>query len=64
VFCLIDDWLASQPQRLRQRGPQPRMAPVLGRLVADEIATGEPARAAGAVSAWPFAERARLMGLV
>jgi Transposase DDE domain len=26
VFCLIDDWLASQPQRLRQRGPRPTLA--------------------------------------
>jgi hypothetical protein len=26
VFCLIDDWLTSQPQRLRQRGPQPILA--------------------------------------
>jgi Transposase DDE domain len=26
VFCLIDDWLASQPQRLRQRGPHPTLA--------------------------------------
>jgi hypothetical protein len=26
VFCLIDDWLASQPQRLRQRGPRPILA--------------------------------------
>ena len=26
VFCLIDDWLAAQPGRLRQRGPQPTLA--------------------------------------
>jgi hypothetical protein len=26
VFCLIDDWLAGQPLRLRQRGPQPTLA--------------------------------------
>jgi hypothetical protein len=26
VFCLIDDWLAGQPGRLRQRGPQPTLA--------------------------------------
>jgi hypothetical protein len=26
VFCLIDDWLASQPQPLRQRGPAPTLA--------------------------------------
>ena len=26
VFCLIDDWLAGQPVRLRQRGPQPTLA--------------------------------------
>ena len=26
VFCLIDDWLAGQGQRLRRRGPQPILA--------------------------------------
>jgi hypothetical protein len=26
VFCLIDDWLAGQPQPLRQRGPRPILA--------------------------------------
>jgi hypothetical protein len=26
VFCLIDDWLAGQGERLRQRGPQPTLA--------------------------------------
>jgi Transposase DDE domain len=26
VFCLIDDWLAAWPQRLRQRGPVPILA--------------------------------------
>jgi hypothetical protein len=26
VFCLIDDWLAGQPQPLRQRGPAPTLA--------------------------------------
>jgi hypothetical protein len=26
VFCLVDDWLAGQPLRLRQRGPQPTLA--------------------------------------
>ena len=26
VFCLIDDWLAGQPLRLRQRGPRPTLA--------------------------------------
>jgi hypothetical protein len=26
VFCLVDDWLAGQGQRLRRRGPQPTLA--------------------------------------
>jgi hypothetical protein len=26
VFCLIDDWLIARGQRLRQRGPAPRLA--------------------------------------
>jgi hypothetical protein len=26
VFCLVDDWLAGQPLRLRLRGPQPTLA--------------------------------------
>jgi hypothetical protein len=26
VFCLIDDWLVAQEQRLRQRGPRPTLA--------------------------------------